>query len=675
MSTKRIFSALFLLLFSGILFTNCENQPSKPPFLLGLGTGINNATLMVNDIESAVDYYRDTLGFRIRRNAAKGTVEGTAATTINFGNTTSIQLLSVDDTLKESAPDFIKSFLASNEGVRLFSFSSSSADSTALGLRSSGFEIDSIQSYRSSSRMPEGWSRDDGSPQRRSLDFNTSAPPAHLPRFVERVGYDYKQANDEWVSYYVYGQMFNEHPNGAVGMTAIRVVVEDLNASSKEFNKMGFELIEKNETEASYRLYRNEELHLVAAGTDSQLNDFLAQRGEGVFALRFEVSNLDSTYQYFEEELPAGAVTKTADLLTVSAEHAMGVQLEFEQEAAEQGLMVKKLMPREGLSEEAIVHGGELYTKYCALCHGENREGYAADNAPSLKSRSLLATSKGTNFMRYTIQYGRANTAMAGYSSRRGGPLEFVEVELLLQWLYEMAEVEEAETLSREPVLGDISLGASVYDANCAVCHGENGEGVTAPALGNPMLLATATDHFLRYAIAEGRDGTPMIAFKDSLSSEQIDGLTAFLRSRASGWDIPEPDTVKVPTPEEYVLNPDNEAPEFELREGKFVSSEQVNKALEEGKRMIILDARSEVAWRQMHIPGSAPVPYYEDPENFIDDIPNDGTQVVIYCACPHAASLRVLNTLRRHGYKNTAIIDEGILVWAQMGFPVRNGS
>ena len=99
-----------------------------------------------------------------------------------------------------------------------------------------------------------------------------------------------------------------------------------------------------------------------------------------------------------------------------------------------------------------------------------------------------------------------------------------------------------------------------------------------------------------------------------------------------------------------------------------------MNKALEENKRMVILDARSEVAWRQMHIPGAAPVPYYEEPETFIHDIPNDDTQIVIYCACPHAASLRVFNTLKRNGFKNISIIDEGILVWAQMGLPVRNG-
>ncbi len=199
-------------------------------------------------------------------------------------------------------------------------------------------------------------------------------------------------------------------------------------------------------------------------------------------------------------------------------------------------------------------------------------------------------------------------------------------------------------------------------------------EGISAPALGNPMLLATATDEFLKYAISEGRDGTPMIAFKDSLSGDEINGVTAFLRSRASGWNVPKNNTVTVPTPENYVLHPNKKGPNFNLRKGLYVPAKEVYQALQDSTRMIILDARSEVAWRQTHIPGSIPVPYYEEPEAFVDDLPNDGTWIVAYCACPHAASGRVINTLRRLGYKNTAIIDEGILVWAQLGYPVKHG-
>lgn len=675
MNFRTNLSLFFTLLISSILISSCQSKAPQETFLLGQGTGINGVTLMVNDLETTINYYRDTLGFNVRAPRA-GSYEGSVATGISFGDMSSLELMSLNDTLEESSlPAFVKSFLSSNEGVRLFSLSSSSTDSTFAELTSNGYTMDSVRSYRNTARKPEGWSWDDGDATNKSLDFNATNPPAHLPRFIESVGYDYVGTDSDWRTYYVYGRMFNGHANGVVGMKAIRVAVEDLNASHEEFEAMGLKLIERDENTVRYQLYRDHELHLVSAASDEAISDFVQKRGEGVFAVRFQIAEMDSTHQYFKDELPEEALSKTSDLLTILPEYAFGVQLEFEQESEEQGLMAKKLMPKPELDEEAIANAQELYTKYCALCHGNDRQGYAADNAPSLRSKSLLATSRTNNFMRYTIQFGRANTAMAGYLKNQGGPMEYIEIELLLEWLAQTAEVKEPINLSREPVLGDINLGAAVYEENCAICHGENGEGVTAPALGNPMLLATATDHFLRYAISEGRDGTPMVAFKDSLSDEKIDGLTAFLRSRASGWNVPAPDTVTVPTPEEYVLNEDNEAPVFELREGKYVSSEQVNQALKENKRMVILDARSEVAWRQMHIPGAVPVPYYQEPEEFIDDIPNDGTQIVIYCACPHAASERVLSTLKRNGFKNAAIIDEGILVWAQMGFPVRNGS
>jgi len=677
MNISRAVSIFFLL--SGLCFflIQCQTEASKSrPFLLGQGTGINSVTWMVQDIDSAISFFEDTLGFSIRGKAEKGVFDGILATSIALGDMTSFELMSINDTLDKSlVPGFILEYLASSEGIRLFSFSSSSIDSTYSALTSVGLQPDTVQSYRSAASEPDGWSWDDGGAQQSSLDFEAENPPVHLPRFIEKMGLNYSAMNKEWNTYYIYRRMYNKHPNGVVGMSAIKVAVNDLKRVSGKYEKMGLKVAEESDTLIKYSLYRHQELHLLTSQNDIYVNEFLKQRGEGVFAIQFDVENLDSTYLYFEGELPAAALKKTPDRLTINSEYAFGVQLEFVQEPEAQKLLVRKLTPTEKLDTLGVQHAAALYTKYCALCHGENREGYAADNAPSLKSHSLLATSKYTNFMRYTIQFGRANSAMAGYLDTRGGPMEYIEIELLLQWLYETAEVEEPIKLSRDPAPGDIALGAALYAQHCAVCPGEKGEGVSAPALANPMLLATATDHFLRYAIAEGRDGTPMAAFKDQLSDEEIDGLTAFLRSRASGWDIPKPDTAAIPTPDEYVLNPASEAPVFNLRDGMFVSAEQVNQALQDSVKMIILDARSEVAWRQLHIPGAIPIPYYEEPENFVDDIPNDGTQIVIYCACPHAASKRVMGTLKRHGFTNTAIIDEGILVWAQMGFPVRSGS
>ena len=658
---------------------------ADPEFLMGNGFGINNTTLFVHDLDSASVYFTETLGFSIRNknSFAEGAFEGTLSLPISLPDMSTIDLVSGNDAVSVAGKDSVLlQFLEMHEGVRMYSLSSSSVDSTYLWLVSQGFAMDPVRSYwtESRSRQSSAWTPD--SSQNFNLGFESRHLSNHLPEFVQNANTSYASMQDQWNTYHVFRREYSSHPNGVVGIAAIHLVVEDLESARANMRRMGLYEIENNLVKhtARFKLKRNQELLVTTPESmDDAPSRFLERQGEGVFALVFEVEDLLATYAFLSETLPEGAVVgdSTSTKISIANDYAFGVQLEFKQEPKEQAMMAErlKLNHESTLDSTARNHAESLYMKYCALCHGDNREGYANDFAPSLRSHSLLASSESNNFMRYTIQYGRANTAMAGYYDKQGGPLEYIEIELLLKWLYEEAGVEEGVDISREPVLGDVELGAEVYAESCASCHGDKGEGVTAPALGNPMLLATATDGFLRYAISEGRDGTPMIGFKDSLSSDEIDAVTAFLRSRASGWDVPQADSVTVPTPEEYVMNPDRPAPDFELKDGLYVSAAQVNQALQDSLRFVLLDARSTVAWRQMHIPGAAPVPYYEEPEAFVDDIPNDSTWIVAYCACPHAASGRVVRKLRNHGFKNTAILDEGILVWAQLGYPVRSGN
>lgn len=656
-----------------LILSSCIPEEKEQPYLFGLGFGINSASVVVEDVHATRSYFTDTLGFNIRDNISRGSYEGTIAMKATFPDNTELEILSINDSItQDSLPEILRDFQSNQAPFISYALSSSSADSTSHWLASLGYSMDAIQSYRVSTETPDGWTWDTGSPQRRNLNFSTRNLNAYLPQFVEQTTFDYKTISKEWRTYYAYWRSFRKHPNGVVGIRAIRVAVANVRGVTYEFKNMGFEVLATSEESTTFQVTDRQELQIFAS--EALVADTINSK---VIGLIFEVENIDSTLAYFEERLPAEALNLADTLasLTIAPEFAAGLELQFIQEAEEQGAMANMLSMNGELDSSAVAHASNLYQKYCALCHGENREGYAADNAPSLRSKSLLATSQGTNFMRYTIQYGRANTAMGGYINSRGGPLEYIDIEVLLKWLYDTAGVEEPIELSREQVLGDVDLGVQVYQENCVACHGEKGEGISAPALGNPMLLATATDHFLRYAIAEGRNGTPMIAFKDSLSKEEIDGVTTFLRSRASGWDVPKGDSVNIPLPEEYVLNPTSKVPSFTLKEGKYLPAEQLKQAMDDSLRLVILDARSEVAWRQMHIPGAIPVPYYEDPENFIEDIPNDSTMIVVYCACPHAASQRVVNTLAREGFKNTAIMDEGILVWAQMGFPVRNGN
>jgi len=678
-------AALFILV---TLISSCTSKQDKEPnnsLLLGTGFGIAGATIFVQDLDSARNYYANVLGFKmpLPKDFTKGMYDSTLSASIGFPDQSSIELLSVKDSALVAKKDsFITSFLKHYEGVRLYSLSTSSADTTRNWLNAQGFKTDSIRSGRTAAEKPKGWDWDDGGPQYRSVEFNSKNPPAYLPGFMEFIGLFYQETQDTWEPL-EWRKFFEDNPNGVVGISSLMIVVNDLKAARKEFKKMGLTELAADETLARFKLAHNQELHLMPPkSTGDELSDFLKTRGPGVYAIRFEVKNFKDTYEFLKKRLPAKAllVDTLRKRLTVLKEYARGVQLEFIEESKEQAELDKIYSFKEGtkLDSASIRYASGMYIKYCALCHGKNREGYASDFAPSLRSHSLMATTQlpqsSHRYLELTIAYGRSGTAMAPYAKSQGGPLGDQDIALLLQWLHESSGVKKPIEMSTEPVSGDAALGKVLYANHCATCHGAKGEGVRAPALANPMLLTTASDAFLRYTISEGRDSTPMPSFKDSLSRNEINALTAYIRSRASGWNAPEAVTVTEPLPENYVLHPHNKAPKFVLREGSYISAEQLLKALKDSSRMIILDARSKAAWRQTHIPGAISVPYYEEPDKFIKDIPNDSTWIVAYCACPHAASAKVVNTLKRFGYKHTAILDEGILVWAQRGYPVQYG-
>lgn len=312
------------------------------------------------------------------------------------------------------------------------------------------------------------------------------------------------------------------------------------------------------------------------------------------------------------------------------------------------------------------------YQKYCTLCHGANREGGAADYAPSLRSKSLMSTMP-LNFLASSIGFGRPNTAMAPYLADSGGPMSMKDIFTLAIWLKYKAGHETIE-LSMEPVEGDLKTGAALFAQKCAECHGTKAEGITAPALANPAFLAFATDAYIKYAIEHGREETEMQAFKTQLSQEQINDLTAYIRSLTSGWS-PEPNELSpYPKTEDYVSNPGGKNPTFNLKQERYVPMEQVAKALEDKNRLIILDTRTSSEWHNAHIPGAIPIPYYISEDKVAEGLPNDGTWIIAYCSCPHAASDKVINMLRKQGYKNTAVIDEGFFNWINAGYPIIGG-
>ncbi len=121
-----------------------------------------------------------------------------------------------------------------------------------------------------------------------------------------------------------------------------------------------------------------------------------------------------------------------------------------------------------------------------------------------------------------------------------GAGLLFVLVAAFpLYLLYEPGAREEARQVQLDSLVAE---GSSVWEFSCGSCHGEAGEGVSAPALNSQQFLQSSTDEQTALLVAVGVPGTTMSAYSQDhggpLTSEQIRAVAAYIRS----WEDQAPD-------------------------------------------------------------------------------------------------------------------------------------
>lgn len=317
-------------------------------------------------------------------------------------------------------------------------------------------------------------------------------------------------------------------------------------------------------------------------------------------------------------------------------------------------------------TDPLVAIGAQRYEHYCQLCHAKDGSGYAADNAPSLISKTFLESATD-EFIAAGIRLGRSNTPMAAYGKVRGGPLDESEITAIVRFL--RSKGPKAMPIPPAGSNGNAPRGAELFGKECASCHGSPTTRGTALNLHNPELLSTTSPAFLRYAILNGRPPTPMPAFQGKLSEQDVSDVVEWLWSFKPAAPAAPVANLTVPDNLPVVINPKGARPKFTLRAERFVSSEQVKKALDAKQRIVIVDARAPSDWIQFRIPGAISLPYHDHKQ--LERIPNDGTWVIAYCACPHHASGEVVDALRARKYPNTAILDEGILFWRDKGYPL----
>ncbi len=304
-----------------------------------------------------------------------------------------------------------------------------------------------------------------------------------------------------------------------------------------------------------------------------------------------------------------------------------------------------------------------VYLTLCSPCHGAEAKGYAADHAPSLVTSTFLESATDA-FLQEAIITGRPGTSMGAYGARMGGPLDDAAVARLVAYLRALGPA--AQTL---PVVepGNADRGAPLYASTCKVCHGDPMARGEAIQLTNARLLQQASDAYLHYAISRGRPGTKMEAFAGKLTPGQISDVVAFIRQL--GGQTPQVKLLPPPTGKEPLeINPKGKAPTWTPREDRFISIDDVHKALDAKRKMIIIDARPPSEWMRVHITGAVSIPYHDMKR--LSEIPKD-TWAIAYCACPHHLSGIVVDELRKQGHLKALVLDEGINEWHRRGYPV----
>jgi len=319
--------------------------------------------------------------------------------------------------------------------------------------------------------------------------------------------------------------------------------------------------------------------------------------------------------------------------------------------------------------------GRGVYTLMCAVCHGAEREGYKADQAPSLAQQDFLASVTPT-FLTAAVAGGRTNTTMSAWATDHGGPLTPPDVAAVVSFLRSWQETPSA-ILDETPLAGSAQRGEPIYARECARCHGPRGTGGEYLNIANPQLLSTASDGFLRHAIRRGRPGTPMPGFRAALGDGAIDDVIAALRA----WQAMAPATPKGrPSPARppplplgpVPLHPNGPDPAgFTVTPG-FTSADVVKAELDRGAKMAILDARAPSDYANSHIAGAVSVPFYA-PDPYLKDLPKDAW-LVCYCGCPHAESGQLARKLMDKGFTKVTVINEGLGYWSRKKYETTQG-
>jgi mono/diheme cytochrome c family protein len=195
-------------------------------------------------------------------------------------------------------------------------------------------------------------------------------------------------------------------------------------------------------------------------------------------------------------------------------------------------------------STEEIEIGKEIFQAECSECHGEDG---TSDVFPAdFSNQSFMATRSAVTLAK-TIVNG-SSAGMAPYGEKFSDEEITALTNYLRSFSFDLITEESQATETAEEPLAETAVedaqkentdGQTLFIENCAICHGEDGTGLTAQVdLTEGDRMSKFPDQMLATLIAQGNEVMP--PFEGRLSNAEIDALVAYVRKLGGSMPVAE---------------------------------------------------------------------------------------------------------------------------------------
>ncbi len=184
--------------------------------------------------------------------------------------------------------------------------------------------------------------------------------------------------------------------------------------------------------------------------------------------------------------------------------------------------------------------GAELYSSNCAPCHGVDGLG----NGPMAGNLPVAVPAIGLRDIASQVAPADWYKVISLGNLDRGMP-PFISHPAAERW-----DV-VAYSFMLSTTAEELQLGADLYNANCAECHGPKGDGKAEANFTDQQFMSQVTGINMYQAITQGKGTMP--SYEQQLSEEDMWALTAYVRSlsfniAAPATPTPEPTQTALPT-------------------------------------------------------------------------------------------------------------------------------